>query len=41
MLYVRMSAGDPAVDGVSGDKDVELHSGYLAIAVGISPSMVG
>jgi hypothetical protein len=34
MLYVRMPAGDLTVDGVSGDKDVELHAGDLTIAVG-------
>jgi hypothetical protein len=34
MLFVRMPAGDLAVEGVSGDKDVELHAGDLTIAVG-------
>jgi len=34
MLYVRMPAGDLTVEGVSGDKDVELHFGDLTIAVG-------
>jgi hypothetical protein len=34
MLFVRMSAGDLAVEGVSGDKDIELHAGELNIAVG-------
>ena len=33
-LCVRMPAGDLTVDGVSGDKDVELHAGDLTIAVG-------
>jgi hypothetical protein len=34
MLYVRMPAGDLTVEGVSGDKDVELRAGDLSIAVG-------
>jgi hypothetical protein len=34
MLFVRMSAGDLAVEGVSGDKDIELHAGDLNISVG-------
>jgi len=34
MLFVRMPAGDLSVEGVSGDKDVELHFGDLTIAVG-------
>jgi hypothetical protein len=34
MLFVRMSAGDLSVEGVSGDKDVELHAGDLTISVG-------
>jgi hypothetical protein len=34
MLYVRMPAGDLTLEGVSGDKDVELHAGDLSIAVG-------
>jgi hypothetical protein len=34
MLFVRMPAGDLSVEGVSGDKDVELHAGDLTIAVG-------
>jgi hypothetical protein len=33
-LYVRMPAGELNVDGVSGDKDVELHAGELTISVG-------
>jgi hypothetical protein len=34
MLRVRMPAGDLSIEGVSGDKDVELHAGDLTIAVG-------
>jgi hypothetical protein len=34
MLFVRMPAGDLTVEGVLGDKDVELHAGELTIAVG-------
>ena len=34
MLYIRMPAGNLAVEGISGDKDVELHAGDLSIAVG-------
>jgi hypothetical protein len=34
MLFIRMPAGDLTVEGVSGDKDVELHFGDLTIAVG-------
>ncbi len=33
-LYVRMPAGDLTVEGVSGDKDVELRAGDLTISVG-------
>lgn len=33
-LMVRCPAGDLAVEGVTGDKDVELHAGNLDIAVG-------
>jgi len=33
-LFIRMPAGDLSVEGVSGDKDVELHFGDLTIAVG-------
>jgi hypothetical protein len=33
-LYVRMPFGDLTLEGVSGNKDVELHAGDLAIAVG-------
>ncbi len=34
MLFIRMPAGDLSVDGVSGDKDIELHAGDLNISVG-------
>src|SRR5260370_11075088 len=34
ILFIRMTAGDLTVEGVSGDKDVELHFGDLTIAVG-------
>jgi len=34
MLFVRMLAGDLTVEGIAGDKDVELHFGDLTIAVG-------
>ena len=33
-LIVRCPAGDLAVEGITGDKDVELHAGNLDIAVG-------
>jgi hypothetical protein len=33
-LVVRMPAGDLTLEGISGDKDVELHAGDLTIAVG-------
>jgi hypothetical protein len=33
-LFVRMPAGDLTVEGISGDKDVELHAGDLTISVG-------
>jgi hypothetical protein len=33
MLFVRMPAGDLSVEGVSGEKDVELHACNLTIAV--------
>jgi hypothetical protein len=32
-LYARMRAGDLSVDGVSGDKDLELTGGDLSIQV--------
>jgi len=34
ILFVRMPAGDLSIEGVSGDKDVELHFGDLTISVG-------
>jgi hypothetical protein len=34
VLLVRMPAGDLSIEGVSGDKDVELHFGELTISVG-------
>src|SRR5260370_18550451 len=34
ILFIRMTAGDLTVEGVSGDKDVELHFGDLTIALG-------
>jgi hypothetical protein len=34
MLFIRMPAGDLSVEGVSGDKDIELHAGDLTISVG-------
>ena len=33
-LEVRMSAGDLTVEGITGDKDVELYAGDLIIVVG-------
>ena len=33
-LYVRMPFGNLSLEGVSGDKDVELHAGDLDISVG-------
>jgi hypothetical protein len=33
-LMVRCPAGDLTVEGITGDKDVELHAGNLDIAVG-------
>jgi len=33
-LEIRMSAGDLTVEGITGDKDVELYAGDLIIAVG-------
>ena len=35
-LYVRMPAGELSVEGVSGDKDIELHAGELTVGVGDS-----
>jgi hypothetical protein len=34
MLFIRMPAGDLSVEGVSGDKDIELHAGDLNISIG-------
>lgn len=31
-LFVRMPAGDLSLEGISGDKDVELHAGDLTIS---------
>jgi hypothetical protein len=31
-LFVRMPAGELAIEGISGDKDVELHAGDLTIS---------
>jgi hypothetical protein len=31
-IFVRMPAGELAVEGISGDKDVELHAGDLTIS---------
>jgi len=33
-LYLRMPAGDAEIDGLVGNKDVELHAGDLTVAVG-------
>lgn len=33
-LYVRMFAGEMNVNGISGDKDVELHAGQLNMELG-------
>jgi hypothetical protein len=33
-LYVRMFAGELIVNGVTGDKDVELHAGHLTMELG-------
>ena len=33
-VFVRMPFGDLTLEGVSGDKDVELHAGDLTISVG-------
>jgi hypothetical protein len=33
-LFVRMPFGDLTLEGVTGDKDVELHAGDLSIEVG-------
>lgn len=36
-LYLRVPAGEVEVEGVTGNKDVELHAGELTVAIG-SPS---
>lgn len=33
-LYARIPFGDVRVEGVSGNKDIELHAGELTVAVG-------
>jgi len=33
-LFLRVPAGDVTVDGIAGDKDIELHAGDLSIHVG-------
>ena len=33
-LYLRVPAGDVSVEGISGNKDIELHAGDLSIRVG-------
>jgi hypothetical protein len=33
-LYLRMPAGDLEVNGVTGDKDVEIHAGDMTLGVG-------
>ena len=33
-LYVRLTAGDPRIDGIQGNKDVEMHAGDVRIDVG-------
>ena len=33
-LYLRMPAGDLEVDGLIGDKDVEIHAGDMTLGVG-------
>jgi len=33
-LYVRLTAGDLRIDGITGNKDVELHAGDVRIDVG-------
>lgn len=33
-LYVRMMAGELGVEGITGDKDVELHFGHLTMDIG-------
>jgi hypothetical protein len=33
-LYARMFAGEMNIDGIHGDKDVEIHAGHLTMEVG-------
>ena len=33
-LYLRVPAGDVSIEGISGNKDIELHAGDLSIRVG-------
>jgi len=33
-LYLRMAAGDLEVNGLTGDKDVEIHAGDMTLGVG-------
>jgi hypothetical protein len=33
-LYVRLSAGDLNIEGISGDKDIESHAGDVTVDVG-------
>jgi hypothetical protein len=33
-LYARMFAGEMNIDGIHGDKDVEIHAGHLTMQVG-------
>ena len=33
-LYLRMPAGDLEINGLSGDKDVEIHAGDMTLGVG-------
>jgi hypothetical protein len=33
-LYARMFAGDMKIDGIRGDKDVEIHAGNLTMEIG-------
>ena len=33
-LYARMFAGEMNIDGIHGDKDVEIHAGHLTMEIG-------
>ena len=33
-MYLRVAAGDVSIEGISGNKDFELHAGDLSIHVG-------